>query len=112
MRKAAKRIVAGLAGAALTTSLVVAPAAADEPVQSPDTGLVFYRTNPTLVVGRQATPDGLCHPLPANATWYLVWSGGFQLVTLYEGADCTGNSTTSPPFRQFRPGPWASYTTS
>ncbi|MGW0430946.1 hypothetical protein ACWDV4_00125 [Micromonospora sp. NPDC003197] len=107
------RSAIGLAVAASTTSLIATLASAGESVKNPDEGLVFYSTNPTFVVGRQvgrqAAPDGLCHPLSPDAQWYLIWSGGFQTITLYEGSDCTGNAIAYPPSRSFQPGSWASY---
>ena len=92
MRTSALRIAAGLAAAALTVPLFAAPAAAAEPatIPNPDTGLVFYSSNPLAVVARQAAPDGLCRPFPADSDWLLAWSGGFQNVIGYKSADCGG----------------------
>lgn len=111
MRRSAKQILAGLAAAALTTSLVATPAAADEPIPNPDTGLVFYSSNPTAVVARQAAPDDLCRAFPATASWLLAWSGGFQNVIAYRSDDCSGQPIGLGTFRSFTPGYFASYTT-
>ena len=72
---------AGLAAAALTVPLFAAPAAAEPAsIPNPDTGLVFYSSNPLAVVARQATPDGYgaaaaesasasCVSAPAASGW-------------------------------------------
>ena len=66
MRTSTMRIAAGLAAAALTVPLFAAPAAAEPAtIPNPDTGLVFYSSNPLAVVARQAAPDDLCRPFPA-----------------------------------------------
>lgn len=113
MRTSTNRIAAGLAAAALaatlTATLPAAPAAAGEPVQSPDTGLVFYSSYPTEVVGRQATPDGVCRPVPADATWLLTWSGGFGSVSGYRSADCSGQASELNNFHSWPKGHYLTY---
>ena len=92
MRTSALQIAAGLAAAALTVPLFAVPAAAEPAtIPNPDTGLVFYSSNPLAVVARQAAPDDLCRPFPADADWLLGWSGGFQNVIGYQSADCSGH---------------------
>ncbi|MFI9643239.1 hypothetical protein ACIG87_24845 [Micromonospora sp. NPDC051925] len=112
MRTSAHRIAAGLA-AALTTTLTVtlpaSPAAAGEPFQNPDTGLVFYSTYPTEVVGRQATPDGVCRQVPADAAWMLTWSGGFTSVPGYQTTDCSGPATELNNFHSWPEGRYLTY---
>ncbi|MEU8258494.1 hypothetical protein AB0C06_29985 [Micromonospora inaquosa] len=112
MRKAADRIAAGLAAALITTLTVTLPAtpvAAGEPFQSPDKGLVFYSSYPTEVVGRQATPDGVCRPVPAEATWILPWSGGFGSVSGYQTPDCGGPGYELNNFHSWNEGRYLSY---
>ncbi|GID33085.1 hypothetical protein [Paractinoplanes brasiliensis] len=93
MRLIAKR-TAGLAATlvtALSVTLSASPASAAEPVRNPDTGLVFYSSNPTQVVGRQAAPDDVCRPIPAGATWAIDWYNAFPNgVGGYTTADCSG----------------------
>ncbi|WP_229403546.1 hypothetical protein [Micromonospora okii] len=112
MRRSATRIAAGFA-AALVTSLTVAlpasPATAGEPFKSPDTGLVFYSSYPTEVVGRQATPDGVCRPVPADATWLLAWSGGFGSVPGYRTPDCSGEASELNNFHSWPKGRYLTY---
>ncbi|NBE83923.1 hypothetical protein [Micromonospora rubida] len=112
MRISANRIAAGLAAALLTTltaTLPASPAAAGEPVQSPDQGLVFYSSEPTEVVGRQATPDGVCHQLPADTTWLLAWSGGFRSVPGYRTPDCSGQASELNNFHSWPKGHYLTY---
>ncbi|MET7375788.1 hypothetical protein [Micromonospora arida] len=112
MGKAADRIAAGLAAALITTltvTLPTSPVAAGEPVQSPDKGLVFYSSYPTEVVGRQATPDGVCRPLPAEATWAFPWSGGFHSVPGYRTPDCSGPGYELNNFHSWAAGLFLSY---
>ncbi|MEV4770237.1 hypothetical protein [Micromonospora humida] len=112
MRATVHRSVAGLAvalGVVLTAILPASSATAGEPVQSPDTGLVFYSSYPTEVVGRQATPDGVCRPVPADATWLLAWSGGFHSVAGYRTADCTGPAAELNNLHSWPPGYHLSY---
>ncbi|MDI5943155.1 hypothetical protein QLR68_34580, partial [Micromonospora sp. DH15] len=55
MRSSVKPAAAGLVAALVATlavALPASPAAAGEPFQSPDTGLVFYSSYPTEIVGR------------------------------------------------------------
>ncbi|MFI7246744.1 hypothetical protein [Micromonospora chalcea] len=92
MRTLAMRVAAGLAAVALSTPLIAAPAAADPvTIPNPDQGLVFYSSNPLAVVARQAAPDDVCRPFPADADWLLAWSG-FQNVIAYKSADCSGQA--------------------
>ncbi|GAA1777488.1 hypothetical protein [Luedemannella helvata] len=112
MRSSAKRIAAGLtavATATLALTLPASPAAAGEPFQSPDTGLVFYSSYPTEIVGRQATPDGVCRPVPADATWMLAWSGGFLSVPGYLTPDCSGQARELNNFHSWPKGQYLSY---
>ncbi|WBB80309.1 hypothetical protein O7606_02720 [Micromonospora sp. WMMD882] len=108
----AARIAAGVAAAVVATSTVTvpgSPASAGEPVQYPDQGLVFYSSNPTEVVGRQATPDDVCRPVPADATWALGWSGGFHVVPGYRTADCGGRADNLNSFHSWSKGTYLSY---
>ncbi|MGW1062567.1 hypothetical protein [Micromonospora rubida] len=112
MRKSANRIAAGLAAALITTltaTLPASPAAAGEPVQSPDKGLVFYSSDPTEVVGRQAAPDDVCRQVPADATWLLVWSGGFRTVPGYRTPDCSGQASELNNFHSWPKGYYLTY---
>ncbi|MEU4555997.1 hypothetical protein EV382_1320 [Micromonospora violae] len=112
MRRAVHRTAAGLAAALITTLTVTLPpsaAAAGEPVQSPDQGLVFYSSYPTEVVGRQATPDGVCRPIPTGATWVLPWSGGFRNVPGYRTPDCSGPGSELNNFHSWPEGRYLSY---
>jgi hypothetical protein len=106
------RIAAGVAAAvlaALTMTVPGSPAAAGEPVRYPDQGLVFYSSNPTEVVGRQATPDDVCRPVPAEATWAVGWTGGFHVVPGYRTADCTGRADNLNSFHSWPKGSYLSY---
>ncbi|SDF46649.1 hypothetical protein SAMN05216553_101768 [Lentzea fradiae] len=94
MRFNTKRAALGLT-AVLATSMAAAlsasPAVAGEPFQNPDTGLVFYASNPLEVVGRQAAPDDVCRPIPARATWTIDWNNVFPKgVDGYTSPDCSG----------------------
>jgi hypothetical protein len=93
MRSNAKR-TAGLVAALATTLAVTlpgSPAAAGEPFQNPDKGLVFYSTDSRQVVGRQAAPDNVCRPIPAGATWAIDWYNAFPHgVGGYTTPDCSG----------------------
>ncbi|MDT0527863.1 hypothetical protein RM555_02530 [Micromonospora sp. DSM 115977] len=112
MRRSAYRIASGLAAALLamlTATLSASPAAAGEPFQSPDTGLVFYSSYPTGVVGRQATPDGVCRQVPADATWLLAWNGGFQSVPGYRTPDCSGQASELNNFHSWPKGYYLTY---
>ncbi|GAB2964755.1 hypothetical protein GCM10027280_62000 [Micromonospora polyrhachis] len=112
MRKPVSRIAAGLAAALITTltaTLPASPAAAGEPVQSPDNGLVFYSSYPTEVVGRQATPDDVCRQVPADATWLLAWSGGFGSVSGYRTPDCSGQASELNHFHSWPKGQYLTY---
>ncbi|WDZ83887.1 hypothetical protein [Micromonospora cathayae] len=106
------RVAAGVAAAVIATLTVAvpgSPATAGEPFQSPDQGLVFYSSYPTEVVGRQATPDDLCRPVPAGATWALGWSGGFHVVAGYRTADCSGPAGNLNSFHSWPEGSYLSY---
>lgn len=112
MRKSANRVAAGLAVALITTltaTLPASPAAAGDPVQSPDKGLVFYSSYPTEVVGRQDAPDGVCRQVPADATWLLAWSGGFRSVPGYRTPDCSGQASELNNFHSWPKGHYLSY---
>jgi hypothetical protein len=112
MRQSAKQIAVGLAAAlvaTLTATLPASPAAAGEPVQTPDQGLVFYSSYPTEVVGRQATPDGVCRQVPADAAWLLAWSGGFRSVPGYRTLDCSGPASELNNFHSWPKGYYLSY---
>ncbi|WFE26036.1 hypothetical protein O7623_22115 [Solwaraspora sp. WMMD791] len=112
MRTSASSVAAGLATAliaTLTVALPASPAAAGEPVQSPDKGLVFYSSYPTEVVGRQDAPDGVCRAVPADATWLLAWSGGFRSVPGYRTADCSGPASELNNFHSWPEGYYLSY---
>lgn len=112
MHKSVNRTATGLAAtllAALSVTLPAAPAAAGEPVQSPDKGLVFYSSYPTEVVGRQATPDGVCRQVPADATWLLAWSGGFRSVPGYRTPDCSGPASELNNFHSWPKGHYLTY---
>ncbi|MBO4207703.1 hypothetical protein [Micromonospora echinofusca] len=112
MRRSANRIAAGLAAALVTTltaTLPASPVAAGEPFQSPDAGLVFYSSNPTEVVGRQATPDGVCRQVPTDATWLLAWSGGFGSVPGYRTPDCSGQAYELNNFHSWPKGYYLTY---
>ncbi|MFE0591725.1 hypothetical protein [Micromonospora echinospora] len=112
MRRSAIRIAAGLAAALVTVptaTLPASPVAAGEPVQSPDAGLVFYSSYPTEVVGRQATPDDVCRRVPADATWLLVWSGGFRAVPGYRTPDCSGQAFELNNFHSWPKGYYLTY---
>lgn len=112
MSKLVSRIAVGLAATLVTTLTATLPASsasAGEPFQNPDTGLVFYSSNPTEIVGRQATPDGVCRPVPAGATWLLAWSGGFQSVSGYRTSDCTGPASEMNNFHSWPTGHYLSY---
>lgn len=112
MSRSTNRIAAGLAAALITTLTATLPASsatAGEPFQNPDTGLVFYSSYPTEVVGRQATPDGVCRPVPTDATWLLAWSGGFGSVPGYRTPDCTGPASELNSFHSWPKGYYLSY---
>jgi len=112
MRTSTKRIAAGLAAGLITTlsvTLPASPAAAGEPFQYPDKGLVFYSSNPTEVAGRQATPDGVCRAVPDDAAWMLAWSGGFGSVSGYRTADCSGPASELNNFHSWPDGYYLSY---
>ncbi|MFI7434237.1 hypothetical protein [Micromonospora haikouensis] len=112
MRRSVKPAAAGLAAALVATlavALPASPAAAGEPFQSPDTGLVFYSSYPTEIVGRQAAPDGVCRPVPADATWMLAWSGGFGSVPGYRTPDCSGPASELNNFHSWPEGRYLSY---
>ncbi|MEU5905950.1 hypothetical protein [Micromonospora sp. NPDC047527] len=112
MRTFTHRIAAGLAVALITTltaTLPAAPAAAGEPFQSPDKGLVFYSSYPTEVAGRQAAPDGVCRQIPADATWLLAWSGGFRSVPGYRTPDCSGQASELNNFHSWPKGRYLTY---
>lgn len=112
MRTSASSVAAGLAAAliaTLTVTLPASPAAAGEPVQSPDKGLVFYSSYPTEVVGRQDAPDGVCRPVPDGAAWLLAWSGGFRSVPGYRTADCSGPASELNNFHSWPKGHYLSY---
>ncbi|WP_326552981.1 hypothetical protein [Micromonospora sp. NBC_01813] len=104
MRASTRRIAAGLAAALIATLAVTipaSPAAAVERLKIPDTGLVFYQAYTQIIVGRQATPDGGCHPVPADAIWLIGWSGGFNSVPGYQTPDCSGEAVELNNFHTF-----------
>ncbi|MFY1655229.1 hypothetical protein ACN27J_30655 [Solwaraspora sp. WMMB762] len=112
MRRSVHRVAAGLAAALVTTltaTLPASPAAAGEPFQNPDKGLVFYSSYPTEVVGRQAAPDDVCRQVPADATWLLAWSGGFRSVPGYRTSDCSGPATELNSFHSWPEGYFLTY---
>jgi hypothetical protein len=112
MRRSANRIAAGIATALISTlaaGLPATPAAAGEPFQSPDEGLVFYSSYPTEVVGRQAAPDGVCRQVPADARWLLAWSGGFRSVPGYRTPDCSGPASELNNFHSWPTGYYLTY---
>ncbi|MFF0314189.1 hypothetical protein ACFYPH_06015 [Micromonospora sp. NPDC005252] len=112
MRTFAHRTAAGFAAvliAALAVTLPGSPAVAGEPFQSPDQGLVFYSSYPTEVAGRLATPDGICHQVPADAAWMLTWSGGFGSVPGYRTPDCSGPATDLNNFHSWPEGRYLTY---
>ena len=112
MRTSATRVAAGLAAtliATLTATLPASPAAAGEPFQSPDKGLVFYSNYPIEVVGRQATPDDVCRQVPADAAWLLAWSGGFGSVSGYRTPDCSGQAYELNNFHSWPKGTYLTY---
>lgn len=94
MRTNTKRAAVGLTAVlatAMAAALSASPAMAGEPVRNPDTGLVFYSSSPTEVVGRQAAPDDVCRPIPARATWAIDWYDAFPKgVGGYTTPDCSG----------------------
>ncbi|MEU1398384.1 hypothetical protein ABZ403_20300 [Micromonospora zamorensis] len=112
MRKNAKRAAAGLAAAliaTLTATVPASPAAADEPVEIPYTGLVFYSSNPVTAVGSLAAPDGICRRVPAEATWAFPHSGGFHSVPGYQTPDCSGPGWNLNSFHSWDKGLFLTY---
>ncbi|MEU8169984.1 hypothetical protein AB0B97_26170 [Micromonospora sp. NPDC049004] len=112
MRTSARRTTASLAAVLIAASAMTlpgSPAVAGEPFQSPDQGLVFYSSYPTEVAGRLATPDGICHQVPADAAWMLTWSGGFRSVPGYQSTDCSGPATELNNFHSWTEGRYLTY---
>ncbi|GAB3161088.1 hypothetical protein GCM10027290_67840 [Micromonospora sonneratiae] len=112
MRNPVSRIAAGLAAVLITTltaTLPALPAAAGDPVKSPDEGLVLYSSYPTEVVGRQGKPDDVCRQVPTDATWLLAWSGGFGSVSGYRTPDCSGQPSELNNFHSWPKGHYLTY---
>ncbi|SCF47586.1 hypothetical protein GA0070216_1231 [Micromonospora matsumotoense] len=108
MRQFTSRIAAGLAAALITTlalTIPASPAAAVETLKVPDVGLVFYQATTQIIVGRQATPDGICRPVPTEAIWAIGWNG-FGSVSGYRTSDCAG---TAAELNNFHSWPYEGY---
>ncbi|GIJ29055.1 hypothetical protein Vqi01_42170 [Micromonospora qiuiae] len=110
MRRTAKRIASVFAAAALTTSLVAAPAAATAPeretFKSPDQGLVLYTAKSAYVVARHTAVDDNCHPMQ-DAVTLIAWTPVYAVA--YATDDCTGHGMGLGIWRSWNPGQFLSY---
>ncbi|MGW5559025.1 hypothetical protein ACWER9_17600 [Micromonospora sp. NPDC003944] len=105
MRVRAVRTAAVLTMSAIMTAglgVLASPASAQE------SGLTFYSGTFTTAVLNVPAPTGACAPLPSTADSHVGWSG-FQDVTFYRTADCTGQATGVGTLRTYPAGQYTSF---
>lgn len=105
MRAGSARVGAVLTMSAVMTAglgLLASPASAQE------SGLTFYSGTFTTAVAHFPAPTGACTPLPQAADSHVGWSG-FQDVTFFQTADCTGQATGVGTLRTYPAGNWKTF---